>query len=41
MTAGLRDGEQVVLAGVHTVFAGEKVRAVAPLFTSAEVATAK
>ena len=33
ITAGLRDGERVVLAGVHTVFAGELVRAVAPLFT--------
>ena len=33
---GLRDGDQVVLAGVHTVHAGEKVRPVAPLFTSTE-----
>jgi multidrug efflux system membrane fusion protein len=33
VTDGLRDGERVVLAGVHTVFAGEKVRPVAPLFT--------
>ena len=36
VTAGLHDGEQVVLAGVHTVYAGEKVRAVPPLFTNAE-----
>jgi multidrug efflux system membrane fusion protein len=33
VTDGLRDGERVVLAGVHTVFAGEQVRPVAPLFT--------
>jgi RND family efflux transporter MFP subunit len=33
---GLRDGEQVVLAGVHTVYAGEPVHPVAPLFTPAE-----
>jgi RND family efflux transporter MFP subunit len=29
---GLKDGEQIVLAGVHTVFAGEKVTPQAPLF---------
>jgi membrane fusion protein, multidrug efflux system len=28
---GLKDGESVVLQGVHTVSAGEKVRAIAPL----------
>ncbi|HYS67343.1 MAG TPA: efflux RND transporter periplasmic adaptor subunit [Paraburkholderia sp.] len=28
---GLKDGERVVLQGVHTVTAGEKVRAIAPL----------
>ncbi|ASV99146.1 efflux RND transporter periplasmic adaptor subunit [Paraburkholderia aromaticivorans] len=28
---GLKDGERVVLQGVHTVSAGEKVRAIAPL----------
>jgi multidrug efflux system membrane fusion protein len=33
---GLRDGEQVVLAGVHTVYAGEPVHPVAPLFTPVE-----
>jgi RND family efflux transporter MFP subunit len=36
VTGGLRDGEQVVMAGVHTVYAGEKVRAVAPLFSNTE-----
>ena len=36
VTDGLHDGERVVLAGVHTVYAGEKVRAVAPLFTPAD-----
>ncbi len=29
---GLKNGEQIVLAGVHTVFAGEKVTPQAPLF---------
>ena len=29
---GLKTGEQIVLAGVHTVFAGEKVTPQAPLF---------
>jgi membrane fusion protein, multidrug efflux system len=32
VTGGLKDGESVVLAGVHTVYAGEKVTAVRPLF---------
>lgn len=32
ITSGLSDGEVVVLAGVHTVYAGEQVRAVRPLF---------
>jgi RND family efflux transporter MFP subunit len=36
VTSGLREGEQVVLAGVHTVYAGESVHPVAPLFTPAE-----
>lgn len=31
ISRGLRDGERVVLQGVHTVSAGETVRAVAPL----------
>ncbi|MEX3852985.1 efflux RND transporter periplasmic adaptor subunit [Paraburkholderia sp. BR10923] len=31
VSAGLKDGESVVLQGVHTVSAGEKVRAIAPL----------
>ncbi|WP_027213745.1 efflux RND transporter periplasmic adaptor subunit [Burkholderia sp. WSM2232] len=31
VSQGLKDGEHVVLQGVHTVSAGEKVRAVAPL----------
>jgi membrane fusion protein, multidrug efflux system len=29
---GLKEGETVVLAGVHTVYAGERVTAVRPLF---------
>jgi multidrug efflux system membrane fusion protein len=36
VTSGLQDGEQVVLAGVHTVFAGESVHPVPPLFSSAD-----
>ncbi|HEY2024390.1 efflux RND transporter periplasmic adaptor subunit [Paraburkholderia sp.] len=31
VSEGLRDGDSVVLQGVHTVSAGEKVRAIAPL----------
>ncbi|CAB3714394.1 Multidrug resistance protein MdtA [Paraburkholderia phenoliruptrix] len=31
VSQGLKDGEQVVLQGVHTVSAGEPVRAIAPL----------
>lgn len=30
---GIRDGEQIVLAGVHTVFAGQHVKPVKPLFS--------
>jgi multidrug efflux pump subunit AcrA (membrane-fusion protein) len=32
VTDGLQDGDTVVLAGVHTVYAGEHVTAVRPLF---------
>jgi multidrug efflux system membrane fusion protein len=32
VTSGLVEGENLVLAGVHTVFAGQHVRAVKPLF---------
>jgi RND family efflux transporter MFP subunit len=32
ITSGLQDGETVVLAGVHTVYAGEHVTPVKPLF---------
>jgi multidrug efflux system membrane fusion protein len=32
ISAGLRDGDTVVQAGVHTVYAGEHVKAVVPLF---------
>jgi multidrug efflux system membrane fusion protein len=32
ITAGLNDGDVVVLAGVHTVYAGERVKPVKPLF---------
>ena len=33
VTQGLRDSDSIVLAGVHTVFAGEHVTPVKPLFT--------
>jgi membrane fusion protein, multidrug efflux system len=36
VTSGLQDGDQVVLAGVHTVFAGESVHPMPPLFTSTD-----
>ena len=29
---GLKDGERIMTAGVHTVYAGEPVRVVKPLF---------
>jgi RND family efflux transporter MFP subunit len=32
ITGGLRDGDNVVLAGVHTVYAGQHVKQVRPLF---------
>jgi RND family efflux transporter MFP subunit len=32
ITGGLKDGDTVVLAGVHTVYAGERVTTVRPLF---------
>jgi multidrug efflux pump subunit AcrA (membrane-fusion protein) len=32
VTSGLAEGDRLVLAGVHTVFAGQHVRAVEPLF---------
>nr|WP_246257516.1 efflux RND transporter periplasmic adaptor subunit [Pararobbsia alpina] len=32
VTAGLRNGDQIVLAGVHTVYAGQHVKPVRPLF---------
>jgi multidrug efflux system membrane fusion protein len=32
VTGGLKDGETVVLSGVHTVYAGERVNPVRPLF---------
>jgi len=32
VTSGLNEGDTVVLAGVHTVYAGQKVKAVRPLF---------
>jgi membrane fusion protein, multidrug efflux system len=32
ITAGLKDGDVVVLAGVHTVYAGQRVTPVRPLF---------
>jgi RND family efflux transporter MFP subunit len=35
ITGGLKDGEPIVLAGAHTVYAGERVTAVRPLFDEA------
>ena len=35
VTNGLKDGDTVVLAGVHTVYAGERVTAARPLFDDA------
>ena len=32
ITAGLKDGDDVVLAGVHTVYAGQRVKQTKPLF---------
>ncbi len=32
VSGGLKDGDQVVLAGVHTVYAGELVKPIKPLF---------
>jgi RND family efflux transporter MFP subunit len=32
VTGGLRDGDNVVLAGVHTVYAGQRVKQARPLF---------
>jgi len=32
ITAGLNEGDMVVLAGVHTVYAGQPVKPVRPLF---------
>jgi membrane fusion protein, multidrug efflux system len=34
VSSGLKDGDVVVLAGVHTVYAGQHVKAVKPLFDS-------
>jgi membrane fusion protein, multidrug efflux system len=36
VTGGLKDGDDVVMAGVHTVFAGEHVKQVKPLFAGEE-----
>jgi multidrug efflux system membrane fusion protein len=36
VSEGLKDGEAVVLAGVHTVYAGEHVKQVKPLFAGEE-----
>ena len=40
VSSGLADGETVVLAGVHTVYEGERVVPVRPLFTDEDVPTA-
>jgi RND family efflux transporter MFP subunit len=34
LAGGLNDGDNIVLAGVHTVYAGERVQAVKPLFAA-------
>jgi multidrug efflux system membrane fusion protein len=34
VTGGLKDGDRIVLAGVHTVYAGQHVNAVEPLFAA-------
>jgi multidrug efflux system membrane fusion protein len=34
VTSGLKDGERIVLAGVHTLYAGEPVTPTAPLFAA-------
>jgi RND family efflux transporter MFP subunit len=36
VSGGLAEGESLVLAGVHTVYAGERVKPVKPLFTDEE-----
>jgi multidrug efflux system membrane fusion protein len=40
ISSGLRDGDTVLLAGVHTVFAGELVHPVAPLYSATDSSTA-
>jgi RND family efflux transporter MFP subunit len=40
VTGGLKDGDQVVLAGVHTVYAGELVKPIKPLFDGEGESTA-
>ena len=41
VTGGLAEGDSLVLAGVHTVFAGQHVRAVKPLFADDGAETAQ
>ena len=36
VSAGIKDGEQIVQAGVHTVYAGQAVKVVKPLFAGEE-----
>jgi hypothetical protein len=36
VSGGIAEGESMVLAGVHTVYAGQRVTPVKPLFTDAE-----
>jgi multidrug efflux system membrane fusion protein len=40
VTSGLAEGDTVVLAGVHTVYEGELVAPVKPLFTENDVQAA-
>jgi multidrug efflux system membrane fusion protein len=37
VTSGVHDGENIVVAGVHTVYAGQRVKATAPLFSADDV----
>ena len=40
VSSGLAEGERLVLAGVHTVYEGEQVAPVKPLFTDEDAASA-
>ncbi len=38
VSGGIKNGEQVVQAGVHTVYAGETVKPIKPLFAAEQAA---